>query len=81
MNEVLDRLTDEYLHSDNVQRMDKLTALLNIISIEHNLHGYLIENGMAYRVETLYSGNSKSYDNPVDACYEMIIKLHEQKLL
>ncbi len=21
------------------------------------------------------------YDNPVDACYEMIIKLHEQKLL
>lgn len=58
-----------------------LTALLNVIPIEHNLHGYLTENGMAYRVETLYSGNSKSYDNPVDACYEMIIKLHEQKLL
>lgn len=24
---------------------------------------------------------SENYDNPVDACYEMIIKLHEQKLL
>lgn len=25
--------------------------------------------------------HSKHYDNPIDACYEMIIKLHEQKLL
>ena len=24
---------------------------------------------------------SDAYDNPVDACYEMILKLHEQKLL
>ena len=24
---------------------------------------------------------SSYYDNPVDSCYEMIIKLHEQKLL
>lgn len=24
---------------------------------------------------------TKHYDNPVDACYEMIIKLHEQKVL
>ena len=24
---------------------------------------------------------TKEYDNPVDACYEMIIKLHEQNLL
>ena len=24
---------------------------------------------------------SKHYDNPVDACYEMILKLHEEKLL
>lgn len=55
-----------------------LSALLDIISIEHNLHGYLTENGMVYRIETLYAGNSESYDNPVDACYEMIVKLHEQ---
>ena len=58
-----------------------LTALLNVIPIEHNLHDYLTENGMVYRVETLYAGSSKSYDNPVDACYEMIIKLHELDLL
>ena len=25
--------------------------------------------------------HSKHYDNPVDACYEMILKLHELKLL
>ena len=25
--------------------------------------------------------HSRHYDNPVDACYEMILKLHEQKLL
>ena len=25
--------------------------------------------------------HSKHYDNPVDACYEMIIKLHERKIL
>lgn len=25
--------------------------------------------------------HSRHYDNPVDACYEMIIKLYEQKLL
>lgn len=24
---------------------------------------------------------TKHYDNPVDACYEMILKLHEKKLL
>ncbi len=25
--------------------------------------------------------HSKHYNNPVDACYEMILKLHEQKLI
>ena len=54
-----------------------LTALLSIISIEHNLHGYLTENGMVYRVETLYAGNSKSYENPVDACMELIVKIYK----
>jgi hypothetical protein len=24
---------------------------------------------------------TKHYDNPIDACYEMIIRLHEQKIL
>lgn len=58
-----------------------LAALLAAIPIEHNLHGYLTENGMVYRVETLYAGNSKNYDNPVDACVELILKLYEQKIL
>ena len=31
MNEVLDRLTDEYLHSDNVQRMDKIRKIAKSI--------------------------------------------------
>lgn len=31
MNEVLDRLTDEYLHSDNVQRMDKVRKIVRSI--------------------------------------------------
>jgi len=31
MNEVLDRLTDEYLHSDNVQRMDKIRKIVKSI--------------------------------------------------
>ena len=25
--------------------------------------------------------HSRHYDNPIDACYEMIMKLHEQKIL
>ena len=31
MNKVLDRLTDEYLHSDNVQRMDKIRKIVKSI--------------------------------------------------
>jgi hypothetical protein len=31
MKEVLDRLTDEYLHSDNVRRMDKIRQIAKSI--------------------------------------------------
>lgn len=31
MKEVLDKLTDEYLHSDNVQRMDKIRKIVKSI--------------------------------------------------
>ena len=31
MNKVLDRLTDEYLHSDNVQRIDKIRKIAKSI--------------------------------------------------
>ena len=58
-----------------------LTALLNTIIIEHYLHRYLTESGKVYRVETLYTGNSKSYDNPIDAVFEMICLLKENDKL
>ena len=70
----------KYAHPRSI-RCWSLVALLNVIPIEHNLHGYLTESGKVYRVETLYAGNSNNYDNPVDACYEMLLKLHEQNLL
>lgn len=31
MNEVLDKLTEEWLHSDNVQRMDKIRKIVRSI--------------------------------------------------
>lgn len=31
MNEVLDKLTEEWLHSDNVQRMDKIRKIVKSI--------------------------------------------------
>lgn len=31
MNEVLDRLTDEYIHSDNIQHMDKIKKIVKSI--------------------------------------------------
>lgn len=58
-----------------------LEALLRLIWIEQCLHGYLTEDGMVYRMETLYAGNSRMYDNPIDACVDMIEKLYEQELL
>ena len=54
-----------------------LAALLNVLPNENMLvkttHGeyyYLAKDVM-----------TKHYDNPIDACYEMILKLHELNLL
>ena len=47
----------------------------------------LDKNGETYAIKytvfntTFYLHLTDFYNNPVDACYEMIIKLHEQKLL
>ena len=66
-----------------------LAALLDVL----NKTAYFInENGMVeisffklirWRVSILNCGNIEDWyaENPVDACYEMILKLHEQKLL
>lgn len=37
--------------------------------------------GKRYQNTSIKLYVSKEYDNPVDACVEMIVKLHEQKLL
>ena len=39
------------------------------------------KDGYVVMVETMGSGLTTFASNPIDACYEMIIKLHEQKLL
>ena len=39
------------------------------------------KDGYVVMVETMGSGLTSFASNPIDACYEMIIKLHEQKLL
>lgn len=72
-----------------------LAALLNVLPNNENISTNLSKGG--YRISTLEYTNSwfidyedetdglnncvTSADNPVDACYEMILKLHEQKLL
>jgi hypothetical protein len=60
-----------------------LAALLNVLprtDIEKEIWS---SDKYDYRVKAYiddgYVGDW--YDNPVDACYEMILKLHEQKLL
>ena len=39
------------------------------------------KDGYVVMVETMGSGLTAFASNPIDACYEMIIKLYEQKLL
>ena len=39
------------------------------------------KDGYVVMVETMGSGLTAFASNPIDACYEMILKLHEQKLL
>jgi uncharacterized protein YneR len=50
----------------------------NIVSLEF----YVWENSLEYANNANYTlCATESYDNPVDACYEMILKLHEEDLL
>ena len=39
------------------------------------------KDGYVVMVETMGSGQTTFASNPIDACYEMIIKLHELKML
>lgn len=72
-----------------------LATLLNVLPNNENISTELSKGG--YRISTLEYTNSwfvdyedetnglnncvTSADNPVDACYEMILKLHELKML
>ena len=64
-----------------------LAALLDIIrkAIGYTLEAIYDKNPKVFIVcelgNKLYSIESTEYDNEVDACYEMIIRLHELKML
>ena len=58
-----------------------LAALINMLPKRFRL---LKRNKITYYAKIGVLGNSKTtkfYDNPIDACYEMIIKLHKLNLL
>ena len=60
-----------------------LASLLEVLP-EYNLQRTDWENKTEYKiVVTVNDDNyaSKNYDNPLDACYEMIIRLNELKML
>lgn len=56
-----------------------LAALLNVLpnGIVMNKDS---QNGR-YHFSSKYIGTYVTADNPIDACYEMILKLHEQNIL
>ena len=59
-----------------------LSALLGVLPyIDFTMPQLIGTPKTLYRC--MYNDNLKShaYDNPVDACYEMILKLHELKML
>lgn len=56
-----------------------LTALLDILPEETRLLKSATDD--TYHCDCPKGNIEKWFDNPVDACYEMILKLHEQKLI
>lgn len=79
----------EYTHMENEWKEDKsdvpcwsLAALLNVLPDVH-LKKYIYDRITKYYATLIGIRplNSEHYDNPVDACYEMILKLHEQNLI
>ena len=55
-----------------------IAALLDVLPNDLGLLK-CFDDGLYYCVSG--QDDTSDYNNPVDACYEMIIKLHEQKLL
>ena len=83
--------TPEVLITSVVRKKDipcwSLAALLNVLPDEVGDNHYLTLDKEGKEYCCCYednNGNSFRHcfsDNPVDACYEMIIKLHEQNIL
>lgn len=91
------KFMDDDYDSNVVQHIPcwSLAALLDVLPNNENISTNLSRGG--YRISTLEYTNSwfvdyedetdglnncvTAADNPVDACYEMILKLHKQKLL
>ena len=58
--------------------LDVLPAECECMALEHINYG---NNRKEYFMHYVGGENIEDHDNPVDACYEMIIQLHELKVL
>lgn len=62
-----------------------LAALLEVVKIDYKLEKSLLDQSDYFTYALHNSDNEKfrthEYGNPIDACVEMIEKLHEEKLL
>ena len=65
---------------DNVYPTWSLAALLGVLPRETRLLKSATDD-IFYHTDCPKGNVDEWFDNPVDACYEMILKLHELKLL
>lgn len=75
------RTRNEVVETDKYWPCWSLAALLDVIpfpSLHKTFLGYRCDS---YNKEGTTCKFGESTDNPIDSCYEMILKLHEQKLL
>ena len=64
------------------QIMPNINPCWSLIALLSVLPDYTLKSSKFYGKVALWcQGISVEYDNPIHACYEMIIKLHEQNLL
>lgn len=68
---------DDYIFVNDIPAWS-LSALLKLFD---DKAGIAKEYGTWFAYDNGKSHCTKHYDNPIDACYEMIIHLHEQNLL
>ena len=89
MQWLIDDLGDPFpFHVDRVNENEEpcwsLAALLDIMpkveSVGYEQYPILEHDDEGYEISSPIH-NTDYYDNPIDACYEMILKLHELNLL